>query len=335
MFASFLSNRRHRTYCNSTLSDYAICNTGVPQGSICSPLLFILFINDLFFVDLDSSIFSYADDTTLIQTNNSMDDAIVNVNRDLAKVSQWFHHNWLELNFDKTNCILFSPYQSNLTFPVNSIYFGNTVINENLNTTLLGVRVSKTLTWEDQIDKICISLGFVNSMLFRLKMQSLPARLLLIVYKTLFLPYINYACSIWGLTTRGNLDRLEKFQNSALRIIYGFSRREHVTPYRKKHSLLNVRQIVYRSTCNFIHKELKRGSFDSYFQPYFYYSSFSSRNHNKLYLPYARLLCRQRTLFFRGIQMYNNLPSSFREETVGNFKKLLKKHSFTLDDIVI
>ena len=240
----------------------------------------------------------------------------------------------LELNFSKTKCILFSTLQSNVQFPTNSLIFENSVLHDDITTTLLGVKVNKTLSRNDQIDKVCTSLGFVNSILFRLKMQSIPTNVLLITYKTLFLPYINYACCIWGMTTKANLDRIQRLQNSALRIIYGFSRSEHVTPYRTKYSLFNVRQIIHRFTCNFIHKELKLGSERSYFQQYFYYSAFS-QDQQRLFLPCARLSCRQRTIFFQGIQMYNKLPTTFRGESYGIFKKLVKTFSVTLDQVMI
>ena len=121
-------------------------------------------------------------------------------------------------------------------------------------------------------------------MIFRLKMLSIPSNILLIVYKALFLPYLNYACCIWGLTTRSNLDHLQRLQNSALRLIYGFSRRDHVIPYRVNNSLLSVRQIIHRFTCNFIHKQLLCGLDGSCFQPCFYFSSFSQAR-KKLFLP--------------------------------------------------
>ena len=92
-------------------------------------------------------------------------------------------HNWLEINVHKTKCVLFSTQQLRVTFPENSILFGNCILNEDLNTTLLCVKINKTLKWDEQIDKICIALGFVNSVLFTLKMESVPTIVLLIVYK--------------------------------------------------------------------------------------------------------------------------------------------------------
>ena len=166
-------------------------------------------------------------------------------------------------------------------------------------------------------------------------MLSVPSNVLLIVYKTLFLPYINYACCTWGLTTKHNLQRLQTLQNSAIRIIYGFRKREHVTPYRVENSLLSVKQTIHRFLCNFIHREIRFGSNESQFQPYFYFSSFS-QDRNRLFLPYARLQIRQRTLFFRGIQFYNKLPIHIRqEESFANFKKHVKQFSFLLEDSAI
>ena len=69
-FKSYLENRTHKTYRNNVLSTSAVCNTGVAQGGILSPLLFIIFINDLFYLETNCEIFSYADDTTIMHANN-------------------------------------------------------------------------------------------------------------------------------------------------------------------------------------------------------------------------------------------------------------------------
>ena len=87
---SFLANRSHRTYCDDLLSDASICNTGVPQGSILSPLLFILIINDLHFLELYSNIFSYADDTTIIHSSNNTQECVTRLNIDLGKILSGF-----------------------------------------------------------------------------------------------------------------------------------------------------------------------------------------------------------------------------------------------------
>ena len=201
LFQSFLSDRIHRTYCNGILSNPKLCNTGVPQGSIISPLLFILFINDLYFLNLNSNVFSYADDTTILHSSNDMEDAIHKTNLDLGKISQWFRHNWLELNYEKTKCMVFSTRQSNVIFPQGRLHMENFSLEEILSIKLLGVRVSKSLSWDDQIDKVCLSLGFVNSILFRLKMMSIPSHIYIsiIEIQKYYFKYKIYLKSFLGI----------------------------------------------------------------------------------------------------------------------------------------
>ena len=67
-FKSYLENRKHRTFANGTLSDLAVCNFGVPQGSNLAPILFLVFINDIYYLPLLSQIFSYDDDSTVLIT---------------------------------------------------------------------------------------------------------------------------------------------------------------------------------------------------------------------------------------------------------------------------
>ena len=131
LFKTYLENRLYQNYCNEVLSNPAICNTGVVQGGILSPLLFMLFINDLYFIETESNILSYADDTTIVHSNNNMADAVNKLNIDLARISQWSHHNILELNLDKTKCISFSTHQSQISFPANQLFIDNTILTEN------------------------------------------------------------------------------------------------------------------------------------------------------------------------------------------------------------
>ena len=101
--------------------------------------------------------------------------------------------------------MLFSTYQSNIIFPSNKISLNNQVLTEETSVTLLGVQLNRTLTWDNQIDKICISLGFVISILFKLKMESIPSNVLLIIYKTLFFAVCKLGLFSLGYDHKGKL----------------------------------------------------------------------------------------------------------------------------------
>ena len=110
-FVSYLSNRQQFTVYDSLNSSFRTINTGVPQGSILGPLLFLIYINDI--VNScqepcqEPNFILYADDTSLLASHNNLNVLIESTNKNLAEVSKWFMCNKLSLNVSKTQCVLF------------------------------------------------------------------------------------------------------------------------------------------------------------------------------------------------------------------------------------
>ena len=104
--SSYLFNRFQIVSYNSCESEPNKTTCGVPKGSILSPLLFLLYINDLPMVsDLFIPI-SFADDTSLFCTGNKLNILVDNINLELRKVYTWVRANKLCLNIEKANCML-------------------------------------------------------------------------------------------------------------------------------------------------------------------------------------------------------------------------------------
>ena len=110
-FNSYLANRKQYVQMENIKSDKMTILTGVPQGSVLGPLLFIIYTNDIINCSTHFHPVIYADDTTLINTsvNLNNDQNVVILNQELDKIYQWLNTNKLSLNISKTKFIIFAP----------------------------------------------------------------------------------------------------------------------------------------------------------------------------------------------------------------------------------
>ena len=114
---SYLENRK-QYICFNKHSFTDLCNIicGVPQGSILGPLLFLIYINDLYMASSELSTVMFADDTNFFLSDKNIDVLFVKMNNELDKVSTWFKANKLSLNV-KNQILHFSPNRKKTTHP--------------------------------------------------------------------------------------------------------------------------------------------------------------------------------------------------------------------------
>ena len=126
------------------VSDELFMQTGVPQGSVLGPLLFLLFINDLQFAS--SKLFSiiFADDTNLFISGSDINEINCAINSEMSKVYNWFSANKLVLNLDKTCYMLFKPKHKDICESSFKIFVGNHEIHRANFTKFLDVQIVRT-----------------------------------------------------------------------------------------------------------------------------------------------------------------------------------------------
>ena len=191
LLINYLQNRKQYVIFNSHESDLTEITTGVPQGSILSPLLFSTIINDLKQFSKQFRVFMYADDTTIYFNLEDFDsnNFEIEINAKLQKVSLWLKKNKLSLNLDKTKLMIFLRQQKRVKEL--NIMINDTNIERVLYFNFLGITLSENLSWTNHLLSIKKKLSMVVGILYRLR-NTFPLDVLKTLYKSLVLSYINY-----------------------------------------------------------------------------------------------------------------------------------------------
>ena len=213
---SFLLNRSQSVMVNGFLSDPVYVMSGVPQGSVLGPLLFLVLISDIDKDVLHSFLSSFADDTRVGKSINNEDD-VKKLQDDLDAVYQWSCDNNMEFNNIKFELI---RYGINVNIKNNSFYTGpdGSKITEKPHVKDLGVLMSNTATFSEHINKICEKARDMCSWILR-TFRSRSPQLMITLWKSLVQPILDYCSQLWCPTTPGQIKQIEEIQKNFTRKI--------------------------------------------------------------------------------------------------------------------
>ena len=143
-FKSYLSNRKQYVSINGKSSLALDISCGVPQGSLLGPLLFLLYINDLPNTSNVLNFYLFADNTNIYYESNSLQELEKTFNKELNKLYLWLNINRLSLNIDKTNYLIFHPYNKPMKKRI-TIKINKKAINEKVYILNISVLFDSTL----------------------------------------------------------------------------------------------------------------------------------------------------------------------------------------------
>ena len=316
----FLTDRLQQVVVENKFSALTPVISGVPQGSVLSPLLFLLFSNDLL-ISIDSLVKLYADDVLMYRSINDVSDHQI-LQDDLNKLIHWSNIWLMPFNLNKCEHLIvtnkFSP----------SIYYyklNDYTIQRVQAAKYLGLTISHNLSWSTHIAGI---IGRATSALafFRRNFNQCSRDVKIKCYLTYIRPIIEYAAVIWSPHLQNNIYQIEIVQRKAARFVFNdHSRHSSVTDMLNRLNWQSLEKQRDDLTLLMFYKIINQHVDVPYNHILHKPFNFTrSGNRKFLHLP-SRIDSFKYSFFPRAIRLWNHLPDYIVETDVNidTFKHLL------------
>jgi hypothetical protein len=329
-FRSYLSGRSQFVDVRNGRSDIEQITSGVPQGSVLGPVLFLIYINDMCRVSDRLQFVHFADDTTVFRSGHSLVELENIFNEELYKVGDWLSTNRLSLNVSKSSYMIFKskPHLPDINIQIRGIS-----INRVHTVKFLGLYVDDRLTFCDHIQNVRSKLNRTIGIMYKLS-PYLSETSLKIIYFSLFYSHLSYGITVWGFSTKSSLNKIVTAQRKAIRVIDNSFR-----PTIEKFNRLKL--FTFENILKYFSLIKLYVSINNNDQPYFidrlmpfqqnhsYETRFKSSN-NLISPFYTKSYC-QRSFLFNSVKFWNVIPQTVRgADSVSMFKSNLKKHILSL-----
>ena len=331
LLCSYLTNRLQYTSNDlaQVSSEHQTITTGVPQGSVLGPFLFLVYINDLPNC-CNSKMLLYADDSTLLCAETNISTLKSKIENEICKIENWIRLNKLTLNYNKTNCILFSHNKCDAqnNFCINS---SNGPISIRSSVKYLGVMIDHKLSWKFHTKFVAEKLCMARGILCKLR-HCAPQAVLKSIYYSIAYPYIQYGITSWGNAASKYLQKVQVQQNYILKIVTNtlFFKTKSLPLYSQL-KLLKVHNVYSLEVLKFVYKYKKKilpKCFDKYYLPASQIHDYSTRfalDHNWAAAPLFHKNITQRSIKFEGYKIWNNLPDEIKNKFYLSFDNFFKK----------
>ena len=305
---SFLTGRTQCVSINNIYSEPAAVTSGIPQGSVLGPILFVIYINDMpEVVDKDSQVFLFADDTKVFRQIRN-DNDVTQLQKDIDNLVDW-SDKWL-LRFHPDKCVSMNIRSKHKDSPPNSYRMKDHILENSKCEKDIGVHIDEFLSFDIHINT---AINKANRILAitRKTFDYMNPEMFAQIFKSLVRPHVEYAAPVWTPHKIYQIEAIENVQRRATKIIPGLS---HLT-YPERLRKLKLPTLAYRRERGDMIQTFKLTTdfegYDKQLPSLLQRSRTELRGHNKkLFVKGANKDIKKFSFPNRVTKNWNNLPQS-------------------------
>ena len=317
---NFLQDRTQRVCIDGFLSDKGEVLSGVPQGSVLGPLLFLIFINDLHkYADLQCVVKLFADDCKILFgfKPNSQNEDLNSLQKSLNAMAKWAEYSQMQIQPSKCGVMYLGRNNQKRNY-----YFGDELIPEVNEVRDLGVIFDHKLSFEAHINTVVKSASQTANMILRNFRNRKPS-FMVQMFNTFVRCKLEYASPIWNPHLKFLIDRIEAVQRRYTKRLPALKN----VNYKNRLLFLNISSLELRRLhldLMFLYK-LIHGHLNVKVDDYFEFKNTQTRGHSRALIkkPFKKDI-KKYSFAQRIINAWNFLPETIiNAPSVATFKKRL------------
>ena len=317
---NWLNCRKQRVVLNGANSKWRSVLSGVPQGSVLGPLLFIIYVNDIE-TSVKSRVSKFADDTKIYNQISTAADT-KQLQHDIDRVFNWAEEWQMKFNVDKCKVINFGNSAFDRTYMIDG-----KILDSVSSCTDLGVLITNDLKSVKHIDKVVSTANRILGMIYH-TVENRTKYIIIPLYRTLVRPHLEYCVQAWRPYLIKDIAKLERVQKRAVNMIRGL----RAASYEGKLKELNLFSLEKRRVRGDLISAFRiMNGFDKI--PPNMLFDFSENNRDlrghsqKITKKHTRIDIRKFSFSQRVVNLWNNLPSDAVVcKSVESFKSHIDKH---------
>lgn len=325
---SYLTDRKQSVVLDGVSSDSTHALSGVPQGSVLGPLLFLVYINGVCNLPFEPStkLVLYADDILMYRPLSSLAD-FNHLQNDIDILDEWTENQCLTFNPKKCKAMVLSR-KRNTVLPTNPLLLKGQALEFVDSIKYLGLTISSDLSWSRHIEQISSKARKLVGMLFRQFYNYTDKQTIKTLYLSIVRPHLEYACQVWDPYLEKDKNTLEKVQKFACKVCCKSWDAEYENLLEELHLPTLETRRTHLKLCtfyNFVHSHSVPPFTINYRSP----NDYSIRSHHNLAItqPYAHTNQYLHSFFPSTVSLWNKLSQETVNATsIHSFKNAITSH---------